>query len=280
MRNDEFLGLSASGFHRVAYTEWGERDNPRVVICVHGLTRNSRDFDFLAAELKRDFRVICPDVVGRGRSDWLAQAQGYNYAQYCADMTALIARAGCAQVDWVGTSMGGLIGMMLAAQPRNPIRRLVMNDIGPFVPKAALQRLAGYVGLAPAFASIAAAERYLRGVLSSFGPLTDAQWRQLTEHSVSAIGPNEFRLRYDPAIADVFAGPLADIDLWPLWERVNCAVLLLRGQDSDVLLRDTAVQMAQRKPVTRLIEFAGVGHAPVLMDREQIEPVREFLTQT
>ena len=174
-RAEFVLGLTSRGFHRIRYWEWGDPANPRVLICVHGLTRNGRDFDALAASLAGRYRVLCPDVAGRGESDWIA-AGDYSFPQYCADMTALIARAGAAEVDWVGTSMGGIIGMILAAQARTPIRRLVLNDVGPFVPKAAQDKIAETVGDDPEFASVAAAADYVAAVNAGFGRLTPALW--------------------------------------------------------------------------------------------------------
>ena len=272
------LGLSASGFHRIAYVEWGAPSNGRMLVCVHGLTRNGRDFDWLARALAADYRVACPDVVGRGRSDWLADRSGYGYPQYCADLNALVARLGVERVDWVGTSMGGLIGMMMAAQPRTPIRRLVMNDIGPFVPKAGLERLSRYVGKDPRFADLAAAEAYTREVAAPFGALGEGEWRHLTLHSVRQEPDGSWRLRYDPAIGDPFrTGEIADVDLWPMWERVRCPVLVLRGERSDLLLPEVAGEMARRGPGARVIEIAGCGHAPALMAPEQIAPIRDFL---
>ena len=210
--------LGPHGFHRLAYCEWGVPDRASVVICVHGLTRTGRDFDFLARALMHERHVLCPDVVGRGKSDWLEHKEDYGYPQYLSDMTALIARSGAEQVDWVGTSMGGLIGIMLAAQPRSPIRGLVVNDIGPFVPRCALERLGQYVGKAPAFADVDAYERYLREVAAPFGPLTDDQWRHLAVHSSRTRDDGSVTVGYDPAIALPFAGELKDVVLWPLWD--------------------------------------------------------------
>ena len=273
-----YLGLSASGFHRIAYVEWGAASNGRALVCVHGLTRNGRDFDWLARVLAEDYRVACPDVVGRGRSDWLADKMGYGYPQYCADLNALVARLGVEQVDWVGTSMGGLIGMVMAAQPGAPIRRLVMNDIGPFVPKAGLARLAGYAGKDPRFADFAAAEAYIREVAAPFGALDEPEWRHLTLHSVRQEPDGSWRLRYDPAIGDPLrTGEIADVDLWPVWERVRCPVLVLRGERSDLLLPETAAEMARRRPRARVVEIAGCGHAPALIAPEHIAAIRDFL---
>ncbi|HXH02612.1 MAG TPA: alpha/beta hydrolase [Candidatus Competibacteraceae bacterium] len=280
MRRDRhYLGLSPHGFHRIHYSEWGDPDNPRVLICVHGLTRCGRDFDFLAAALEADgYRVLCPDVAGRGQSQWLSHSADYNYNQYAADMAALIARSGAEQVDWVGTSMGGLIGMALAAQPGSPIRRLVVNDVGPFIPQAALERIATYVGQTPVFDDLAALERYIREISASFGPLDDAQWRHLAVHAARQLPDGRYTFAYDPAIADNFRTAAdKDIDLWPLWEAIRCPVLLLRGATSDVLTRDTAAAMTQRGPKASLVEFPITGHAPMLMDPAQIAVVRDWL---
>ena len=277
LRQERFLGLSAHGFHNVAYTEWGDAANARVLVCVHGLTRNGRDFDFLAANLQSHYRVVCPDVVGRGRSDWLTQKGGYGYAQYLADMNALIARLNADELHWVGTSMGGLIGMMLAAQPNTPIARLVLNDVGAFIPKAALERLAQYVGKAPVFASLQQAQQYFREVCAPFGALTDGQWHHLTEHSVRAAGGGNYVLRYDPAIGDAFSSPLQDIHLWPVWAKVQCPTLIIRGAESDLLLPETLVQMQASRANVGSLEVPGTGHAPALMSEAQIAHVREFL---
>ena len=269
--------LSMTGFHRIHYTEWGRADNDRTVICVHGLTRNGRDFDALATELADHYRVLCPDVVGRGHSDWLPDKTGYTYPQYCTDMTALIARTGAEQIDWVGTSMGGLIGMVLAAQPQSPIRRLVINDIGPFIGKAALERIASYVGQSDDFDSLDELERHLRIIAAPFGPLTDDQWHHLAVHSARQRDDGRWVYSYDPGIRQAFATDLNDIDMWPVWEAIQCPVLVLRGEQSDILARADAEAMTRRGPKAELVEFSGVGHAPALMDRQQIAVIRDWL---
>lgn len=282
MNSDIVLGLNSKGFHRMHYYDWGDPENSRVVICVHGLTRNGRDFDFLAQALSRDFRIVCPDVAGRGRSDWLESKQDYGYAQYLADMTALLARvtAGAEKtIYWVGTSMGGLLGIIMAAMPKNPIRKLVVNDAGMLVPKAALERLALYVGKDPRFATLDALEAHVRHISAPFGALSDEQWRHLTVYSAKQHADGTWGFRYDPAIANTFSGELNDIDLSAYWDAVRCPTLLLRGADSDILLRATAEAMTQRGPKVTLVEFQAVGHAPMLMLDEQITAVRDFLLQ-
>lgn len=278
MQKSSFLGLGPHGFHRIAYTEWGNADNPNVLICVHGLTRNGRDFDVLAAAMQDRYRVICPDVVGRGESQWLSHAADYSYPQYLADMNALIARLNVETVHWVGTSMGGLIGMMLAGQPNSPIRRLVMNDVGPFIPKASLERLAQYVGRAPAMESLDDVEQYLRVVMAPFGKLTDKQWRHMAEHSARQLPTGNFGLHYDLAIADVFKGAvMQDVNLWMFWQSVICPVLVIRGAESDLLLRETVEQMKASRGNVSSIEIPNTGHAPALMEEAQVSAVRDFL---
>lgn len=279
MIEDSLLGLSIAGFHRISYTEWGDQTADRVVVCAHGLSRNGRDFDWLAESLaEAGCRVVCPDVVGRGRSGWVAVPSVYDFPQYLADMTALIARLGVPEVDWVGTSMGGLIGMMLAAAPGSPIRRLVMNDIGPFVPKAALERIGDYVGTDPVFEDVAALEGYLRFLYPGFGDLPDACWRHMAEHTTRVRPDGRLGMAYDPGIGVAFkAKPLTDADFWGIWDVLRCPVLTLRGADSDLLLPETAHDMTIRGPRARLVEIPGTGHAPSLMVEDQIALVRDFL---
>ncbi len=278
MRTDSFLSLSPNMFHRVVFTEWGKPDHEQVLLCVHGLTRNGRDFDYLATALKANYRVICPDVAGRGHSEWLEVKEDYNYPTYCADMAALIARLHAEQVDWVGTSMGGIIGMLLAAQPKAPVRRLVINDIGPFVPRTALERIGQYLGADPHFDSLTDAASYLQQVHAGFGPLTDDQWIHLARHSVHPATDGQYSLMYDPAIALPFKSePMQDIDLWDTWDRIRCPVLVLRGIESDVLLEETAAEMQRRGPPTEVVQFRDIGHAPALMAKDQIDTVCNWL---
>jgi pimeloyl-ACP methyl ester carboxylesterase len=280
MTERSVLGLSALGFHRIAYGEWGAADSARTAVCVHGLTRNRRDFDFLAAGLAgAGYRVACPDMPGRGRSDWLADPRLYGLPQYMADSGVLIARLGVESVDWVGTSMGGLVGMMLAAQPKSPIRRLVLNDVGPFIPKAALERIAAYVGHDPRFRTIDELEAALRAAYAPFGPLTDEQWAHLARHEARETGEG-LALGYDPRIAvPIREAPVQDVDLWALWDRIACPVLVVRGATSDLLLAETAEEMARRGPKARVLEVADAGHAPALMADDQIAAIRGFLLE-
>ena len=282
MREGKVKCLSAAGFHHMAYVEWGDVANPRVLVCVHGLSRCSRDFDFLAQAMAADYRVVCPDVVGRGRSDWLRNKSLYAVPQYCSDMTTLLAKVGAETVDWVGTSMGGLIGMAMASQPETPIRRLVLNDVGPVIAGASLERIGTYLGTAPRFDGIEQAEAFVRFVSASFGNFDDAQWRHLTVHVTRVAADGKVEFAYDPGIAQPFREMQAatggkDVELWPLYDGIACPTLLLRGVASDLLTHEAALEMGRRGPRARLVEVPGVGHAPMLMDDGQVAPVREFL---
>ena len=271
--------LAPGGLHRMAYLEWGAADNPRVLICVHGLTRCARDFDFLARELEGHYRVVCPDVPGRGESDWLKNPMDYVAPTYVNATVALVARLGVESVHWVGTSMGGLIGMTLASLAETPITRLVLNDVGPVLTAASLERIGTYVGKAPRFPSVDAAEQYVRAACAPFGPHSDSQWRILTEHVLRGDPAGGYRMHYDPAIAVPFNAEKErkDMDLWKVYDAIRCPTLVVRGEQSDLLTRETAVQMAARGPRAKVTEMKGVGHAPTLMHADQIEVVREFL---
>jgi pimeloyl-ACP methyl ester carboxylesterase len=278
LKQQRYLGLNTGGFHRIAYTEWGVQNENPTVVCVHGLSRNGRDFDFLATALQTQRRVVCPDLAGRGHSDWLSDKQTYGFQTYCADIAALFARLGGDSFDWVGTSLGGLIGMVIAAQANSPIRRLVINDAGPFIPRTAPQRILDYLGKAPPFASIAEAEQYLRQTLAPYGKLTDEQWAHLARHGVRTKRNGGYAIAYDPGIAvPMRSARPVDIDMWETWDKIRCPVLLLRGATSDVLSRATAEEMSRRGPAMEFVEFPAVGHAPALMDQQQIDVVTNWL---
>jgi len=270
---------SPRGLHRVAYLEWGDAKNARVLVCVHGMTRCARDFDALAAALRDEYRVVCPDVAGRGDSDWLADPLLYQLPQYVADMVTLVARLDVETVHWVGTSMGALIGMALAGLPNTPVSKLVLNDAGPVVTRASLERIATYVGVAPVFPDIAVAEKYVRAINATFGPHTDAEWRFLTEVVVRRNADGTLRMHYDPKLGEPFKAklPEKDLEFWPQWDAIRCPALVLRGAQSDLLTPETCAQMKQRGPKAKVVEIAGVGHAPTLMHDDQIKIVRDFL---
>jgi pimeloyl-ACP methyl ester carboxylesterase len=210
LHEKQFYGRGLGGFHRIAYTEWGQASAQPPVICVHGLTRNGRDFDYLSRALEGAGRqVFCPDIVGRGKSDWLANPADYNYAQYLTDMTALIARTGAESVDLVGTSMGGRIGMLLAAEANAPIRRLVINDAGPFI-----SRIRAYVGQSPVFDDLEGVEKYMREIYAPFGDLSGENWRHLARHGARTMPDNKLSVAWDPAIAQPILAVDQDVDLW------------------------------------------------------------------
>jgi pimeloyl-ACP methyl ester carboxylesterase len=276
-RTDALRWLSPAGFFTLRWLEWGPLDGAPV-ICVHGLTRCGRDFDALAAALAASGRrVFCPDLPGRGASDWLPNPALYQPPIYSQALSHLLARMD-GPVDWVGTSLGGICGMGIAATPGNTIRRMVLNDIGAVIPASALQRIRSYINLpSPVFADIAALEAHLRAVHAPFGNLSDAEWRHLAEISARRDAEGALRLHYDPAITHAFsAGDVTDIDLSPFWAAIAIPVLILRGASSDVLPADVAALMAQ-KPSTSLIEIAEAGHAPALMAADQIAAIGDFL---
>lgn len=288
----------ATGSHRMAYWLWGAEDAPHVVVCVHGLSRQGRDFDTLARALvaasPSPLRVVCPDVVGRGRSDWLADPRGYVVPTYVADMLQLLhslhAVAPIENLDWVGTSMGGLIGMGIAGTPGlplpAPVRRLVLNDVGPVIQWGALQRIGTYLGNTGRFASVQQAADAMWAISQGFGPHTPEEWLALSQAMVKPLPDGGFTLHYDPAIAvpfralDEAAAAAGQAALWQAYDAIRARTLLLRGAQSDLLARATAEEMMRRGPKPRLVEFEGVGHAPTLIASGQVEAVTAFLLAT
>ena len=269
------------GFRRLAYTEWGAADNPRVAVCVHGMTRNGRDFDIFAEALSASHRVLCIDLAGRGVSDWLREAAGYSLATYIADIRGLLASQKLTEVDWIGTSLGGSIGMIIAgdedAVARSLIRRMVLNDIGPFLPKSGMAPIADRVGRAPVFEDLEAAEVYQRKVCAEWGELSDETWMHLTLHSLRPQDGGGFAYHHDPAIGDALraAGPMQDIEMWQWWRRIECRILVLRGAKSKILPAETAAEM--KADGAELIDYPGIGHTPSLMVDEQIAAVVAWL---
>jgi pimeloyl-ACP methyl ester carboxylesterase len=274
--------LSGRGLHRMAYWEWGDAGNDTVLVCVHGLTRQGRDFDLLARAMVDRYRVVCPDVVGRGRSDWLADPMGYALPQYVADMVTLLARLNASTVHWVGTSMGGLIGLGVAALGQSPLNKLVLNDIGPRIDPVGVARIGGYLGQSRRWSTLDEAADAMWAISTGFGPHSREQWLALSEPQLKSDGA-ALVPRADPQIAVPFkaatpqAAAAGEIALWHAYDRVTCPTLLLRGAESDLLAHATAQEMTARGPHARLVEFAGVGHAPTLVQPDQVKAVREFL---
>jgi pimeloyl-ACP methyl ester carboxylesterase len=274
--------LDARGLHRMAYWEWGDAANPRVLVCAHGLSRQGRDFDVLARAMSDTYRVVCPDVVGRGESDALADPAGYQVPAYVADMVTLLARLNATTLHWVGTSMGGLIGLGLASLKASPVSRLVLNDVGPAIRFEAIQRIGAYLGAPMHWKTLDEAADYLWSISQGFGPHTREQWLALTRPMLRPDGEG-FKPHYDANIAvpfkkltqEMVAG--GEAMTWLAYDAIRIPTLLLRGADSDLLTRETALAMTQRGPKAHLIEFAGVGHAPMLVAEDQVRAVREFL---
>jgi pimeloyl-ACP methyl ester carboxylesterase len=274
--------ISSLGLHTLGYREWGDPNNPKVLVCVHGLTRNSEDFNTLAQELAGQFRVVAPDMPGRGRSDWLIDPSLYAVPTYVTACVALIARLNPGSLDWLGTSMGGLIGMAYASLPGNPIKRLILNDVGPSLSFPALERIGQYVGKPLKFMSREEGRAYIRSISEPFGPHSEVQWKALAD-SVLVEQGTHWTTHYDPNIAHAFKNlsaentQLHEAALWAAYDNIHADTLVIRGEHSDLLSRQTAQAMSQRGPKPRVIEVAEVGHAPTFMQSDQIQIVRDFL---
>lgn len=274
--------LHPGGLHRLAYWEWGDPDCDDVVVCVHGLTRQGRDFDVLAQALQAGRRVVCPDLPGRGESDWLDNPALYQVPQYMADLVTLLARLRARRLAWVGTSLGGLIGIGLAGLRHSPIERLVLNDVGPALDPRGLMRIASYVGRKMHFDTPEQAAASLHEISEGFGPHTAEQWMALTRPMLRPEAQG-WRLHYDPALSQPFTASTAqaiaagEVALWQAFDQITAPTLVLRGADSDILNRQTAQAMAQRGPKARVVELPGVGHAPTLVQDDQVRIVRDFL---
>jgi len=275
--------LSPAGLHNMAYKEWGDPENPDVLLCVHGLTRVSDDFDALAQALSPNYRVVCPDVVGRGRSSWLADPQHYVIPQYLSDIVTLLARLSAKNLDWVGTSMGGLIAMELAMLPGNPIRKLVLNDIGPGLNTEAIKGICDYIGKAVRFPTFEEGMNYIKTISTSFGPHSDAEWRKMATDLLRQEADGQWIRHYDLALSPAFRKAyLEDVEentalLWAAYDAITCPTLLLRGGNSSLVLSHTAQAMMQRGPKAKVVELPGIGHAPTLIQPAQIAIVKEFL---
>lgn len=276
--------LSPDGLHRMAYKEWGDANNPNVLVCVHGLTRVSDDFDVLARELCDQYRVICPDVVGRGRSSWLRNPKNYQVQQYVADMITLFARLKADHMAYLGTSMGGLIGMGIASMPGNPINQLILNDIGPSLDAVALNRISQYVSQPMRFPTFDEGAQYIRSVSLPFGPHSEEEWHKLCKDVLRQDKDGMWIRHYDLSLGMSMQAVTPDLAqamqvmMWSAYDAITCPTLLLRGAESDLLSRETALQMTKRGPKVKLVEFEKVGHAPTLVHPDQIAPIKQFLS--
>lgn len=275
--------LSPYGLHKTAYREWGNPNNPKVLICVHGVTRISNDFDEMAAALCDEYRVICPDIVGRGLSDWLPDPQLYRIPQYVSDMVCLIARSGAQKVDWFGTSMGGLIGIVMASMRESPVNKLILNDIGPALNFSALSRIGNYIGQELSFTSFEEGAEYIRSISAPFGPHSEAQWRKIAANVLKQKPDGTWTRHYDHSLALPFTSDSedsarqAEAHLWMAYDAIQCPVMLVRGAQSDLLSEAVAREMTCRGPRASLAELPGIGHAPTFMHEEQIAIARQFL---
>ncbi|MEM9732484.1 MAG: alpha/beta hydrolase [Pseudomonadota bacterium] len=279
------MGLGFHGFHRLNFLEWGDPSqfaSRETLLCVHGLTRNAHDFDYFAAQMCEQYRVVCPDVVGRGDSDHITTADGYNYLQYNSDMNALIARLNVSEVNWIGTSMGGIIGMVLASVAQSPIRRLVVNDIGPEVSREAMLSIADYIGRTDTFADLDAVEAHLRNIYKEFAPMSDDDWKHMARTSSRRTATGRFRLKADNRVGEAYRDSISyfNVDMWETWERITCPVLVLRGKDSTFLTEETAEKMLMMGPQTTLVEFENTGHTPTLRNDEQVQVIADWLAST
>lgn len=275
---------AAAGTHKIAWYEWGDAHSP-AILCIHGLTRNARDFDYIANALASDYRIIAVDVAGRGASDWFTDLRWYENGVYMQDILALVEHLQLQKFDWIGTSMGGIIGMMVAALVPGKITRFIINDIGALIPKTGLERIGQYVGKKNNFSTVDDADRYLRMIMEPFGIKHSSHWDHILKYTLVPQADGSVRLAYDPAIGDAFraaaeaAGGITDIELWKLWEIITIPVLILRGTASDILSRETAVKMCENRPNATLVEFANIGHAPTLMEDDQIQTVKNWLLE-
>lgn len=277
MKTGHYLSLNRCGLHRLHYTEWGT-PNAQPLLCVHGLGRNGRDFDPLAKTLSaQGYWLVCPDVAGRGQSDWLLDPADYRLEQYVQDLLTLLARLGVDHIDCLGTSMGGLIGLVLASYPNTPIKRLILNDIGPDISRHGLQRLQSHLPRSESFASLDIAERYFRHHLRGFGPLTDSQWRHLTKCSIKPTSTGQYTLRCDPAIRVPDFTEAKQQALWTAWQQIRCPTLVIRGECSDILLPETIEKMKQTHRRLTHYEIADAGHAPFLSTPAQIGLIAAWL---
>ena len=283
MKEKVFYGLSLEGFYPTVYYEWGYpselKDN--TLLCVHGMARTGRDFDYLAQALSAQYRVVCPDLVGRGKSHRFQQRASYSVRQYLADLASLIARLEVSSLDWFGTSMGGILGMAVAAQPQTPVRRLILNDVGPQIPPEAINRLVQYIGIKSHFPTRQQGEEFLRLVYAPFGITREEHWQHLFRHTVVEDKKGGYTLNYDPNIVGATEEKnQPQEDLWTFWDKISCPVLVIHGEDSDILTKETLALMGQRGPQFDLVTVPRCGHVPMLFEESQINQVQEWLEKT
>lgn len=274
---ESFLTLTPQGFHKLSYIEWGNSAHEEAVVCVHALSRNCHDFDYLAHALEKDYRIVCPDLLGSGASDYLGNPEIYTFSQYLNAMVNLLARLGVQKVHWVGTCLGGILGMMLAAQPGSPIKSLILNDVGMIVPSLPLQRILTFASNDNKFLSFHDAKKYFQSVLAPLGITDPDHWDHLTQHGILRDDKGDFRLAYDPAIARTLSQSPSNLHLEAYWQAIKCPTLVLRGEDSDFLEPEIITKMKYSQPHAEFITIPGCGHSPSLMAPSQIQIVKDWL---
>jgi pimeloyl-ACP methyl ester carboxylesterase len=273
-----FWGLNPQGFHKISYLEWGDESNPEVLICVHGLTRNAHDFDYLARKVQKKYRIACPDLIGHGKSDYIGHSEAYTFTQYMNDMVSFLSRINAKKIHWLGTSIGGIVGMMLAAQPGSPIKSLILNDVGMIVPSMSLHRVGTYARNNKGFASFDAAKSYFQTVLAPNGILGEQKWNHVTKHGTYIDEKGELYLAYDPTIGQIFVNQaVPTLHLETYWQGIKCPILVLRGEYSDFLPPEIIRKMLYFQPNAKIITIPDCGHAPSLMEPQQIQYVEDWL---
>lgn len=277
-RQHFYRGLSPHGFQELSYIEWGDPKNTDVLICVHGFTRNSRDFDYLAQDLRMKYRIICPDLLGHGKSDYVKDARVYTFSQYMADLVTLLAHSGAETIHWLGTSLGGILGMMMAAQPGTPLKSLILNDVGMIIPHTALDRIGIYARNAHIFSAFDEALSYFQTVLAPMGSLASKKWEHITKYGTLTSPKGELRLAYDPAIGDALKENASSmVHLETYWKAIRCPLFVLRGEDSDFLSPTIAEKMRYDQPTAQITVIPECGHAPSLMETSHHQLIKTWL---
>lgn len=290
MERRYYFGLSPEGFHPLCYGEWGKQNEGSGVLCVHGLTRNKSDFSYLAESLKQDFHVTALDVVGRGESAYFQNPQYYSYQQYLSDIYTLVARLRWENIYWIGSSMGGLLGMIMASLPNSPVKALILNDIGPFIPKETAEKIRQYAGTKVNFSTLEEGKEFLKQRYGGFGIEHPEHWEHFFHHSLVKDQDGSYTLAYDPQVSNVIADQATSIPslqdaagnflFWHYWHHVKCPVLLIRGESSDVLPYSVIEKMQSMGPKFELVEIKNAGHAPALMEKEHIDIIHRWLLKS
>ncbi len=275
------LSSNNNGFHKVSYRHWQNKSNDNNLFCLHGVTRNSRDFDYLGRSLVDEYSVFCPDFAGRGESDGVASLGDLQISNYAIDVAMIMGKNECQSIDLLGTSMGGIVSMVMAGRRNSPIRKLILNDVGPYIPKEIFAAVAMHERIKPlGYSSLGEAVEFHKEYCSGFGPMSDEQWCDFTLCGMKRNVDGMYVYDYNDQVHQKVLNdsPKQDIDLWSVWDKISCPVLVLRGAESYALSKDVAEQMRQRGPKAEVIEFEGTGHAPHLMSDEHVDIIRNWLS--